>query len=56
MLNVFTKIKPGTLVSVGLTVLGVAQMVLTNKKEADDRAALKEEILKELTKDLSTKK
>lgn len=50
------KIKPETVVSVGLGVLGVAQMLLTNKKEQNDRAVLKAEIMEELTKDLSLKK
>ena len=56
MNNILKKIKPETVVSVGLGVLGVAQMLLTNKKEANDRAALKAEILEELTKDLPLKK
>lgn len=50
------KIKPETLVSGALGLLGIAQMVLSNKKEANDRAALKAEILEELTKDLPLKK
>ena len=56
MMKLLTKIKPETVVSVCLGVLGVAQMLLTNKKEANDRAALKAEILEELTKDLTLKK
>ena len=45
------KIKPETAVSVALGVLGIAQMVLTNKKDANDKAQLKDEILKEAMKD-----
>lgn len=56
MKNLLTKIKPETVVSVGLGLLGVAQMLLTNKKEQNDRAALKAEIMEELTKDLPLKK
>lgn len=50
------KIKPDVLVTGALGILGIAQMVLSNKKEANDRAALKAEILEELTKDLTLKK
>lgn len=50
------KIKPETVVSVGLGLLGVAQMLLTSKKEANDRAALKAEIMEELIKDSPLKK
>ena len=50
------KIKPETVVSAGLTVLGVAQMLLNHKKEQNDRAALKAEILEDLAKDLAQKK
>ena len=42
------KFKPETMVTVGLGVLGVVQMVLTNKKDTIDKSQLKEEILKEL--------
>lgn len=44
------KIKPETAVTVGLAALGIAQAVLTNKKEASDRAAMKAEILEEVMK------
>lgn len=43
------KLKPEMLLTLGTVGLGVAQMLLTNKKDANDKAALKEEILKELT-------
>lgn len=49
------KIKPEALIGVGLGLLSIAQMVLTNKKEAGERAALKAEIIEEVTKDLTTK-
>lgn len=49
------KIKPETLVSAGLAVLGVAQMVLTNKKESNSRNSMKVEILDELKNELSNK-
>ena len=49
------KIKPETVLTAGTIVLGVAQMLLTNKKEANDKAALKAEILEEVLKDLPKK-
>lgn len=49
------KIKPETMVTVGMAVLGVAQMVLTNKKDQTDRAKLKAEILEDVMKDLPKK-
>ena len=50
------KIKPETAISVALGVLGVAQMLLTNKKEADNRAAMKNELKEEISKELLEKK
>ena len=49
------KIKPETLISAGLTVLGVAHAVLTNKKELSSRNTMKMEILDELKNELSNK-
>ena len=49
------KIKPETAISVALGVLGVAQMLLTNKKEADNRAAMKNELKEEISKELLEK-
>lgn len=49
------KVKPETVVSVALGVLGVAQMILTNKKDANDKAALKAELKEDLLKDLLSK-
>lgn len=48
-------IKPEMLLTVGTVLLTGAQLLLTNKKEANDKAALKEEILKELVKEISEK-
>ena len=50
------KIKPETAISVALGVLGVVQMLLTNKKEADNRAAMKNELKEEISKELLEKK
>lgn len=50
------KIKPETAVTVALGVLGVAQMLLTNKKDSDSRAALKNELKDEIVKDLLDEK
>lgn len=50
------KIKMETVLTLGGIGLGVAQMLLNSKKEANDKAALKAEILEELTKDLTLKK
>lgn len=43
------KIKPEMLITVGTVILSGAQLLLSSKKEANDKAALKAEILKELT-------
>lgn len=48
------KIKPDSIVTAALVVLGVAQMLLTNTKDAAEKAKLKEEILEELTKNQTT--
>lgn len=48
------KIKPETAVSVALGILGIAQMLLTNKKDANDKAQLKEEILTEVLKETTS--
>ena len=47
-------LKPEVFVTAALGVLSVAQMVLTNKKEANDKKALKAEILAELMKEKPT--
>jgi hypothetical protein len=47
-------LKPEVLVTAALGVLSVAQMVLTNKKEANDKKALKAEIMKEIMKEMPT--
>lgn len=49
------KIKPEMLLTLGTVGLGVAQMLLTNKKDANDKAALKAEILKELADEVTKK-
>lgn len=49
------KIKPETAISVALGVLGVVQMLLTNKKDADNRAAMKNELKEEISKELLEK-
>ena len=46
------KIKPEVGVTIGLLALSVVQSVLTNKKEAAERTALKEELKSELMKDM----
>ena len=56
MKELLKKIKPETVRSVGLVVLGAAQMLLSNKKEQTDRALMKAEILDEIQKDLTSKK
>lgn len=56
MKELLKKIKPETAMSVGLVVLGAAQMLLSNKKEQTDRALMKAEILDEIQKDLTSKK
>ena len=48
------KIRPETAVSVALGILGIAQMLLTNKKDANDKAQLKEEILTEVLKETTS--
>lgn len=49
------KIKPEALLTVGTLALGVAQLVLGNKKEATERSKMKEEILKELAEKVTEK-
>lgn len=49
------KVKPEVLLTLGTAALGVAQFVLGNKKEANDKAALKAEILKELADEVAKK-
>lgn len=49
------KIKPETLLTVGTLVLGGAQLLLGNKKEAAERSKMKEEILKELAEKVTEK-
>ena len=46
------KIKPEAVVAVASIALGVAQALLNNKKDANDRAALKNELKEEIVKDL----
>lgn len=46
------KIKKEAVVSGALVVLGIAQMVLNGKKEANDKAVLKNEITEEVLKNL----
>lgn len=48
-------IKPETLLSVGLTALGIAQMVLGQQKDKTDKAMLKEEVVKEVMEQMSNK-
>lgn len=50
------KFKPEALITVATVGLGIAQMVLTNKKEASDRAKIKTEILEEIMGNLPEKK
>lgn len=49
------KIKPEAAITAATLVLGMAQMVLTNKKDAADRAVLKNEILEEVMNNLPKK-
>ena len=42
------KVKPEKLLTIGTLALGAAQLLLSNKKEASDRANMKAEILSEL--------
>lgn len=55
MKKLLVKIKPEMLLTLGTVGLGVAQMLLTNKKDANDKAALKAEILKELADEVTKK-
>lgn len=48
MKNLNLKPNAGTLITVGIGLLGIVQNVLTNKKEANDKAELKAEIFKEV--------
>lgn len=48
-------IKAETLLTVGTLVLGGAQLLLGNKKEAAERSKMKEEILKELAEKVTEK-
>ena len=43
------KIKPEVMLTIGSLVLGGAQLLLTNKKDAADRAKMEEEIIKKLS-------
>lgn len=49
------KIKTETVVSVALGVLGLAQAVLSHQKEANDKKALKAELVEEVMKQMSNK-
>lgn len=49
------KIKMETVLTGGTIILGVAQMLLSNKKEASDRAKIKNEILEEVMNNLPKK-
>lgn len=49
------KIKMETVLTGGTILLGVAQMLLSNKKEASDRAKIKDEILEEVMNNLPKK-
>ena len=44
-------LKPEMLLTIGTVVLTGAQLLLSNKKEANDKAALKAEIVKEIMKE-----
>lgn len=48
------KIDPAKALSVGVTVLGLVGTLLTNKVEANNRKAMKEEILNELKKEVTS--
>lgn len=50
------KIKMETVLTLGGIGLGVAQMLLNHKKEQNDRAVLKSDIVEEVLKDLTQKK
>lgn len=49
------KIKMEAVLTAGSIALGVAQMLLSNKKEASDRAKIKDEILEEVLNNLPKK-
>lgn len=49
------KIKMEAALTLGAIALGVAQMVLTNKKDANDRATMKKEIMEEVLNKLPKK-
>lgn len=49
------KIKMETVLTGGTILLGVAQMLLSNKKEASDRAKIKDEILEEVLNNIPKK-
>lgn len=55
MKKINLNIKAESLVTVGLAALGVAQMLLTNKKDASSRNTMKAEILEELKNELQSK-
>lgn len=50
------KFKPEAVLTAATLVLGVVQMVLTNKKEATEKSVMKAEIMEELMNNLPTKK
>jgi hypothetical protein len=49
------KIKMETVLTGGTIILGVAQMLLTNKKETSDRTKMKNEILEEVMNNIPKK-
>ena len=51
----FPKIKMEAALTLGTLALGVAQMVLTNKKDASERAKIKNEILEEVMNNIPKK-
>lgn len=56
MKKINIKVKPEMLLTLGTIVLGGAQFLLSSKKEANDKAQLKADILKELAKETIEKK
>ena len=50
------KIKPEVGLTIATMALGLAQLVLTNKKEANEKSMLKAEIMEELTNNFLEKK
>ena len=50
------KIKPDIAMAGATILLGVAQTLLSNKKEADNKAALKNELKDDILKELSKEK